>query len=314
MPGEIRRICLAGFQVIHILVQNPRTMQQPELGKRVASARRAGGFTQEELVARCGLNVRTLQRIESGAVTPRAYTLRAIADALGVEVSVLSGDFSRQGALNKVFERTRTYLIDLFNLKTHKMRKITTFVIATVAITTLLFARCPQCSGQKREYVQTNSRGVVFLIGKNKDAAYGQKERGDTVRINAAGHRIEIRKGLLFMDDAYVDRVNPGDTVTFCGKTLFKGASVSVARYEPVTMPSQNNTNITYIFPPLPISGGSSRGFSEYRLGDHVVVREEQGRIYLNGIHKGDAVEGDTVELTPVGKIIIRPSGAARVP
>jgi len=40
-------------------------MNQPDLGKRIVELRKAKGLTQEELVAKCNLSVRTLQRIEA---------------------------------------------------------------------------------------------------------------------------------------------------------------------------------------------------------------------------------------------------------
>lgn len=60
-------------------------MKQPELGKKISELRKAKGLTQEELVEKCNLNVRTIQRIEAGEVTPRSYTVKALFDALGVE-------------------------------------------------------------------------------------------------------------------------------------------------------------------------------------------------------------------------------------
>lgn len=57
-------------------------MKQPELGQKIQELRRKKGLTQEELVDRCKLNVRTLQRIESGEVNPRSYTTKIIFDAL----------------------------------------------------------------------------------------------------------------------------------------------------------------------------------------------------------------------------------------
>ena len=51
-------------------------IQQPELGKKVLDLRKAKGITQEELVEKCNLSVRTLQRIESGEVTPRPITVK----------------------------------------------------------------------------------------------------------------------------------------------------------------------------------------------------------------------------------------------
>ncbi|HEY3371256.1 MAG TPA: helix-turn-helix transcriptional regulator [Prolixibacteraceae bacterium] len=44
-------------------------MKQPDLGKKIAELRKAKSLTQEELVEKCNLNVRTLQRIEAGVVT-----------------------------------------------------------------------------------------------------------------------------------------------------------------------------------------------------------------------------------------------------
>jgi transcriptional regulator with XRE-family HTH domain len=60
-------------------------MKQPELGKKISELRKAKGMTQEELVEKCNLNVRTVQRIEAGEVTPRSYTVKALFEALGYQ-------------------------------------------------------------------------------------------------------------------------------------------------------------------------------------------------------------------------------------
>lgn len=57
-------------------------MKQPELGLKILQLRKAKGLTQEELVDRCNINVRTIQRIEAGEVTPRSYTIKGIMEAL----------------------------------------------------------------------------------------------------------------------------------------------------------------------------------------------------------------------------------------
>ncbi|MDN3688494.1 helix-turn-helix domain-containing protein [Cyclobacterium jeungdonense] len=57
-------------------------MKQPSLGIKIAGLRKAKGITQEELVERCNLNVRTLQRIEAGEVQPRLHTIKALFEAL----------------------------------------------------------------------------------------------------------------------------------------------------------------------------------------------------------------------------------------
>ena len=71
-------------------------MKQPELGRKIVSLRKQLGLTQEELVDRCNLNVRTLQRIESGEVNPRSHTIKSIFDALDYEeASTASGKYQR---------------------------------------------------------------------------------------------------------------------------------------------------------------------------------------------------------------------------
>ncbi len=86
-------------------------IQQPELGKKIAELRKERGLTQEQLVEKCKLNVRTLQRIESGEVMPRTYTISLISEALeyplvdsdsGYEPTATTIDDSRQEN-NKTF-------------------------------------------------------------------------------------------------------------------------------------------------------------------------------------------------------------------
>ncbi len=57
-------------------------IQQPELGKRILASRKAIDITQEELKEKCHVSVRTIQRIESGIVTPRLSTIRILIAAL----------------------------------------------------------------------------------------------------------------------------------------------------------------------------------------------------------------------------------------
>lgn len=64
-------------------------MKQPELGRRISDLRKAKGLTQEELVDKCNISVRTLQRIETGEVTPRSYTIKTILAALEYDLSTI---------------------------------------------------------------------------------------------------------------------------------------------------------------------------------------------------------------------------------
>ena len=57
-------------------------MKQPKLGQKIVALRKEKGLTQEELIEKCNVSIRTIQRIEAGEVTPRSYTLKAIFEAL----------------------------------------------------------------------------------------------------------------------------------------------------------------------------------------------------------------------------------------
>lgn len=60
-------------------------MRQPELGKRLTELRQQKSLTQEELVEACNVSVRTIQRIESGEVTPRTSTIKILLSALDAD-------------------------------------------------------------------------------------------------------------------------------------------------------------------------------------------------------------------------------------
>jgi transcriptional regulator with XRE-family HTH domain len=65
-------------------------MKQPELGKKILELRKAKGLTQEELVEKCNISVRTIQRIETGEVTPRVYTIKTILSALEYDLDQIN--------------------------------------------------------------------------------------------------------------------------------------------------------------------------------------------------------------------------------
>ena len=71
-------------------------MKQPQLGKKISELRKAKGLTQEELVEKCNLNVRTIQRIEAGEVTPRSYTVKALFEALDYQWEEVKSGFARE--------------------------------------------------------------------------------------------------------------------------------------------------------------------------------------------------------------------------
>jgi uncharacterized Tic20 family protein/DNA-binding Xre family transcriptional regulator len=57
-------------------------MKQPDLGLKVAELRKEKGYTQEQLAEVCEVTPRTIQRIESGEVEPRAFTRNSLSNVL----------------------------------------------------------------------------------------------------------------------------------------------------------------------------------------------------------------------------------------
>lgn len=60
-------------------------MNQPDLGLKISELRQLKNLTQEQLAEQCEVSTRTIQRIESGEVDPRAYTLQRLSEALSYD-------------------------------------------------------------------------------------------------------------------------------------------------------------------------------------------------------------------------------------
>ena len=65
-------------------------MQQPELGRALITLRKEKNLTQEELVEKSHVSVRTIQRIEAGEVMPRISTVKILLNALGEDYESFS--------------------------------------------------------------------------------------------------------------------------------------------------------------------------------------------------------------------------------
>ena len=82
-------------------------MNQPDLGLKVTELRQQKGLTQEQLAERCEVSARTVQRIESGEVDPRAYTLHCLGEALEF-------DFGEENTSNENLWLTVLHLSSVF--------------------------------------------------------------------------------------------------------------------------------------------------------------------------------------------------------
>ncbi len=71
-------------------------MIQPDIGLKVAELRQSKGITQEQLAEYCEVSTRTIQRIESGEVEPRAFTRNNLSN-------VLEFDFGEDNTQSETF-------------------------------------------------------------------------------------------------------------------------------------------------------------------------------------------------------------------
>lgn len=203
-------------------------MNQPELGKKIAELRKAKGFTQEELVEKCNLSVRTLQRIESGDVTPRSYTRKIIFAALDYSIheEPESVGFNFQSRL----EQLNKYLLDLFNLKTNTMKKISVLSIPVIIITIILISVCTESKAQK---AQKAVKEIEALQNKFNDwYNKGQIDSMLTLYRNDACDVVSgecgkdhIRELLQFQAD------NNGKIIDFRNLSISVGDSLAVQKY-----------------------------------------------------------------------------------
>lgn len=110
-------------------------MKQPELGKKIVELRKAKGYTQEELVEICNLNVRTLQRIETGVVTPRIYTIKTIFEALEYDTyESLEDLLDNNKKIADIFKTFFKHILDLFNFKKNTINKALVLIILLLLV------------------------------------------------------------------------------------------------------------------------------------------------------------------------------------
>jgi uncharacterized Tic20 family protein len=82
-------------------------MKQPDLGIKVVELRKEKGFTQEHLAEVCEVTPRTIQRIESGEVEPRAFTRNSLSN-------VLEFDLGKNDIENERFWMAALHLSSMF--------------------------------------------------------------------------------------------------------------------------------------------------------------------------------------------------------
>lgn len=98
-------------------------MKRLDFGKKLIEVRKEKGLTQLEVAEMCKITTRTIQRIETGVVRPRTFTIKLISETLGFDSFETSDSVNMENS-NMESHNILWYLKDLFNLKTNAMRKI----------------------------------------------------------------------------------------------------------------------------------------------------------------------------------------------
>jgi transcriptional regulator with XRE-family HTH domain len=145
-------------------------MKQPDLGRKISELRIAKGLTQGELAEKCNLSLRTIQRIESSEVTPRSYTVKLIFSSLEYDIYNSFGNLSYK--LDRTVYRVQNwleqfykYVIDLFNLKTNTMKKISILAITILSVSFILFTVCSESKAQTpakvKKIIEESNRNFI---------------------------------------------------------------------------------------------------------------------------------------------------------
>lgn len=107
-----------------------------DFGAKLIEVRKSKGLTQDEVAEKCKITVRTIQRIESGKVKPRTFTIKVISESLGFDFFETSNTFdvsTKDQNSNLKKHTILWYIKDLFNLKTNTMKKVS--ILTTLCLT-----------------------------------------------------------------------------------------------------------------------------------------------------------------------------------
>lgn len=200
-------------------------MNYPDFRKKLIRARQQNGLTQLELAEKSKISLRTIQRIESGQANPRAYTLKQLSETMGLDF-INSSEFSRDDDNRNnhskfIWPKAIFWLfIDLFNLKTKTMRKVT--ILSSILCVTILglFAITTESNAQIKDYKETSNffetngkGGIIYLIPKNKKTIISNSELVDTTSIKVDNDLIQEFKNKIYFNGELIGEADKGDTV-----------------------------------------------------------------------------------------------------
>jgi len=130
-----------------------------DFGKKLIEVRNSKGLTQDEVAEKCNVTVRTIQRIESGTVKPRAFTMKIISEVLGFDFFETSNTgYDVDIKFKNSNRKDLLFLIkDLFNLKTNAMKKISFLAISSLIMGLAVFIFVSESKAQSNSGNGPNS-------------------------------------------------------------------------------------------------------------------------------------------------------------
>jgi len=145
-------------------------MDQPGLGKKIIELRKEQGLTQKELVDSCNLNIRTLQRIEAGEVTPRSFTLKLILETLNYEIKELPIEKEeKRNWLGKIVAFQKKPTVSFLIL----------FLIGLILISTYYFNNSNSSELNVKNRIETSRNNITNWVNEGKIDAIMSKFSND---------------------------------------------------------------------------------------------------------------------------------------
>ena len=148
-------------------------MNQPKLGKKILELRQNRGLTQGELAESCNISLRTIQRIESAEVTPRSHTIKVLLSSLDYDFDNssinLSDDASGKENLKVWLGHILKYVLELLNLKTNTMKKLSVLSLIAIFITAGMLLTKTDLKAQKIDgWILAGNKPNSYAIGLDK--------------------------------------------------------------------------------------------------------------------------------------------------
>jgi len=268
-------------------------MKQPDFGKKLIEIRKVHGFTQDQLAAKCKITIRTIQRIESGLVIPRAFTLKVLSDNLEFDFLELTNGKKVIDSKLKWFNVILWQARDLFNLKTDTMKKVSILSIILCFLCVGLFTLINDSKGQvpinldKYHFLKSNSRGIIYFFPRDEIVMTSNIK--DTADYKIKGGLIQEYKNKIFLNGKYIGKALKFDTV------IYNQGNITIRPFYSY-FESSYGQNLHYLIPKGTwIDNVVVHIDTEYLyIGKHQ-IKEYKYKIFLDDVFQGQAAPGDSV-------------------